>query len=70
MKDTIYVSKNANYDGYNQAFSQIMDGKKGIQHWARDGSLKDGDVVYQCVPIYTFEKGKLLKVKQNRKRGK
>lgn len=68
MEKKIYVSKNDDYDGYNQAFSQIMEGKKGIQRWARDGSLKDGDVVYECVPIYRFSNGGLHKIQHDKEK--
>ena len=44
MKNT-YVVKKANYDGYNQAFSEIGDWLRVLK-CAGDGSLEKGDVVY------------------------
>ena len=46
MSKDIYVCKNADYDGYNQAFSEIGDWDE-VKEWAEDGSIEKGDTVYR-----------------------
>jgi len=43
-----YVVKNADYDGYNQAFCEIGGWEK-VLRWAKDGSLEKGDIIYELV---------------------
>ena len=49
MADT-YVLKNADHDGYNQAFSEIGDWGEVLK-WANDGSIEDGDKVYKLTDV-------------------
>ncbi len=42
----VYVVEFADYDGYNQQFAKIGD-HKDVDVWAKDGSIKKGDVVFE-----------------------
>lgn len=47
---TIFIKKNANYNGDNQAFSEIGT-SDDLKKWLEDGSIEAGDIIGDWRPI-------------------
>lgn len=51
----IYIVKIANSNPYyNQVFDEIPN-KSDIAEWLRDGSLQEGDIIYEATPIFVVD---------------
>ena len=58
MED-IFIVKLGESHGYTeQDFQEIGDFIK-VKDWLKDGSLKEGDIILKCTPVFKVERGEL-----------
>jgi len=57
-----YVVKEKDHDPWTSHGFNGVGNLKEVRSWAKDSSLKDGDIIGEFIPKFVFKDGKLKKI--------
>ncbi len=57
-----YIIEEYDYDPWTSHGYTGLNSRKELTHWAKDGSIKEGDKIYKVIPILVMKDSKLKKL--------